>query len=37
MKVKLVNIHAEAIVDGNETIILALLWSLVNYFQVRKP
>eukprot|EP00111_Clytia_hemisphaerica_P004722 TCONS_00013567-protein len=32
-KVKLVNIHADAIVDGNKTITLALLWAIINVFQ----
>ncbi|KAJ7327793.1 Nesprin-1 [Desmophyllum pertusum] len=32
--VKLVNIHRESVVDGNETLVLGLIWAIIHHFQV---
>ncbi|XP_015766744.1 PREDICTED: spectrin beta chain, erythrocytic-like [Acropora digitifera] len=32
--VKLVNIHRESVVDGNETVILGLIWAIIHRYQV---
>ena len=35
-QIKLVNINSSDIVDGNETVILGLIWTIILNFQVRR-
>jgi len=36
-QIKLVNIRAEDIVDGNPKLILGLIWTIILHFQVCEP
>lgn len=33
-QVKLVNIHRESVVDGNQTLVLGLIWAIIHHYQV---
>ena len=30
------NIHRESVVDGNQTIVLGLIWAIIHHYQVRE-
>lgn len=34
LQLKLVNIHRESVVDGNQTIVLGLIWAIIHHYQV---
>ena len=34
-QVKLVNIHRESVVDGNQTLVLGLIWAIIHHYQVQ--
>ena len=29
------NIHRESVVDGNQTLVLGLIWAIIHHYQVR--
>lgn len=36
LQLKLVNIHRESVVDGNQTIVLGLIWAIIHHYQVHE-
>lgn len=35
-QVKLVNIHRESVVDGNQMLVLGLIWAIIHHYQVNE-